>query len=204
LENIPNSKKSLLGLIINAGELPHHPPSSVVDTTLNEPTILRQGEVDFNQLGAKTIITNSPEETQKFARKLLKKHLPALKEKALLFALQGKLGAGKTQFAKGLGQGLKIAQPITSPTFVIVKEYPYELEKINGIFYHIDVWRTASSPTTLKFIKEYLQPGNIIAIEWIQKSKEVLEKLSQNSEVKITWVEIQHLGQTKRQIRIID
>jgi len=204
LSQVSERKKRLIDIIIDAGKLPHRLPSSVVDTTLNMPTLLRQGEINFSQLGTKSIITNSPHETQEFARQFLRKNLSILKKRTLLFALQGQLGAGKTQFAKGLGQGLKISHPITSPTFIIVKEYPYQFNGIKGVFYHIDAWRTASFPTSLEFIKEYLQPGNIIAIEWIQKGKEVLEKLSQNSKAKIIWVEIKHLDQTKRRIRFTD
>jgi len=201
LNQLSENKKQLLDLILDAGRLPRKPPSSVVDTTLNEPTLLRRGEIDFDKLGAKSVITNSPEETQKLAQQLLEKNFSLLKEKALLFALQGELGAGKTQFAKGLGQGLKINQSITSPTFIIVKEYPYQLDQTTGIFYHIDAWRLADTNQNLEFIREYLHPRNIIALEWIQKGKKILEELVQNSQVKIVWIEILHLGDTKRQIR---
>jgi len=201
LTTLSPKKKELLGMVIDAGKLPLHPPSTVVDTTLNEPTLLRRGEIDFDKLGAKSIITNSPQETQQFAQQLLKKNFSFLSHQTLLFALQGELGAGKTQFAKGLGQGLKISQPITSPTFIIVKEYPYKLEKINGIFYHIDAWRVANTASELEFIREYLRPGNIVALEWVQKGRKTLEQLTQNNKVKIIWVEITHLGGTKRRIR---
>ncbi len=201
LDQLSKSKQKLVGLIIDAGRLPRRPPSSVVDITLNQPVLLRQGEIDFDQLGAKSVITNSPEETQKFAQKLLEKNLSIFKKKALLFALQGELGAGKTQFAKGLGRGLKISQPITSPTFIIVKEYPYQLDKVKGVLYHIDAWRLAENNQTIDFIKDYLRPGNIVALEWIQKGRKTLEALTKDKRVKIIWVEIAYLGKTKRQIK---
>ncbi|WP_273643613.1 tRNA (adenosine(37)-N6)-threonylcarbamoyltransferase complex ATPase subunit type 1 TsaE, partial [Clostridioides difficile] len=37
--------------------------------------------------------------------------------------LEGDLGAGKTTFTKGLGEGLLIPQMIKSPTFTIIREY---------------------------------------------------------------------------------
>lgn len=41
-----------------------------------------------------------------------------------LVVLSGPLGAGKTTLAQGLGDGLKVRGPITSPTFVIVRVHP--------------------------------------------------------------------------------
>ena len=38
--------------------------------------------------------------------------------------LAGDLGAGKTTFAQGFGAGLGVAEPITSPTFTLVRQYP--------------------------------------------------------------------------------
>ena len=204
LGQLSAKKQNLVDYIIDAGQLPPRPPSAVVDTTLNEPTILRQGEIDLAKLGAKSVITNSPEETQKLAHRLLKKHSHILKQKALLFALQGELGAGKTQFAKGLGRALNITQPITSPTFIIAKEYPYKLDRLRGTFHHIDAWRIAGQQENLDFLIDYLQPGNVIAIEWIQKGKHFLQNLAKNQQVKIVWIDIKHLGAHRRQIRFTD
>jgi len=41
-----------------------------------------------------------------------------------LLVLSGDLGAGKTTFVQGLGEGLKVRGPITSPTFVISRIHP--------------------------------------------------------------------------------
>ncbi len=204
LGQLSPKKQNLVDYIIDSGRLPPRPPSAVVDTTLNEPTILRQGKVDLAELGTKSVITNSPEETQKLARHLLKKHFHILEQKTLLFALQGELGAGKTQFAKGLGQALNITQPITSPTFIITKEYPYKSGKLKGTFYHIDAWRIAGRQENLNFLTDYLRPGNVIAIEWIQKGKHFLENLAKNQQVKIVWVDIRHLGPRRRRIHFTD
>ncbi|MFD0685579.1 tRNA (adenosine(37)-N6)-threonylcarbamoyltransferase complex ATPase subunit type 1 TsaE [Actinomadura fibrosa] len=41
-----------------------------------------------------------------------------------LVVLTGELGAGKTTLTQGIGEGLKIRGPVTSPTFVIARVHP--------------------------------------------------------------------------------
>ena len=41
-----------------------------------------------------------------------------------IVALSGPLGAGKTTLTQGLARALGVTQPITSPTFVLMNEYP--------------------------------------------------------------------------------
>jgi tRNA threonylcarbamoyladenosine biosynthesis protein TsaE len=41
-----------------------------------------------------------------------------------LLVLSGDLGAGKTTLTQGLGEGMKVRGPITSPTFVIARVHP--------------------------------------------------------------------------------
>jgi tRNA threonylcarbamoyladenosine biosynthesis protein TsaE len=56
------------------------------------------------------------EDTQDFGRRL-----SALLRPGDLVILSGPLGAGKTALAQGIGAGLGIAEPVTSPTFVIAR-----------------------------------------------------------------------------------
>ena len=64
-------------------------------------------------------ISKSEIETEKIAFNLAKD----LKSGSVL-ALYGQLGSGKTVFARGLARGLGVREIITSPTFVLIKEYP--------------------------------------------------------------------------------
>lgn len=41
-----------------------------------------------------------------------------------LLVMTGQLGAGKTTLTQGIGEGLKVRGPITSPTFVIARVHP--------------------------------------------------------------------------------
>jgi tRNA threonylcarbamoyladenosine biosynthesis protein TsaE len=53
-----------------------------------------------------------------------------------LLALHGELGAGKTQLAKGVAQGLGVTSVVNSPTFVLMNEHAGRLR-----LYHVDAYR---------------------------------------------------------------
>ena len=53
--------------------------------------------------------------------------------------LIGDLGAGKTTFTQGLGAGLGVRGPVTSPTFVIARVHPSEVD--GPALVHVDAYR---------------------------------------------------------------
>ncbi|MCL6471468.1 MAG: tRNA (adenosine(37)-N6)-threonylcarbamoyltransferase complex ATPase subunit type 1 TsaE [Firmicutes bacterium] len=113
-----------------------------------------------------SIVSHSSEETWELARKLA----PTL-SKGDLISLTGDLGAGKTVFTQGVAAGLGIVEPVTSPTFTIIKEYD------EGVFplYHFDVYRL-SSPDELEELgfDEYFYGDGITIVEWGDKIEELL------------------------------
>jgi tRNA threonylcarbamoyladenosine biosynthesis protein TsaE len=58
-----------------------------------------------------------------------------------LIILEGPLGAGKTRLAQSIGKGLLVKSEITSPTFVIAKNYLGQTP-----FIHADAYRLLDSP----------------------------------------------------------
>ena len=56
-----------------------------------------------------------------------------------VFALYGKMGAGKTTFVKALCEALGVTDVITSPTFAIVNEY--RSDETGELIYHFDFYR---------------------------------------------------------------
>ena len=58
-----------------------------------------------------------------------------------LIILEGPLGAGKTRLAQSIGKGLLVKNQITSPTFVIAKNYLGRTP-----FIHADAYRLLDSP----------------------------------------------------------
>ncbi|SEA92719.1 tRNA threonylcarbamoyladenosine biosynthesis protein TsaE [Thalassobacillus cyri] len=85
-----------------------------------------------------------------------------------VLTLEGDLGAGKTTFTKGLGQGLGVKRTINSPTFTIVKEYEGRIP-----LYHIDAYRLEDSEEDIGF-EEYFQGDGVTVVEWAQFIQEYL------------------------------
>ncbi len=193
LDSLSLKKKNLIDLIIDSGKLPKNPPSTVVDTTLNDINVIRQGTINFDKQSTKSIITKSEIETRKFAQNLMTNYFKYLNSYCIIFALQGELGSGKTQFCKGIGQFLKIKYPITSPTFILLKEYQFNFKNKKKFFYHIDTWRIKNDDELGEIgLKKMIKPGNIIAIEWLQKAKTFLDNFKKRNKVKIIWLEIKY------------
>ncbi len=119
-------------------------------------------------------ISNSYEETQKIAADFAK----TLKEGDVL-CMYGDLGVGKTAFVQGLAKGLKIDEPITSPTFTIVNEYSGTLP-----LYHFDVYRIADSDEMYEIgYEEYVYGDGVSVIEWPQLIDDILPQKRYDIEI---------------------
>lgn len=198
LDTISKKQRSLINLILDAGQLPINDPSTVIDTTLAEPAILRQGEVKLSE--ATTIITTSAEETQAIGEKLIAVYKSYLNEKAVIFALMGEMGAGKTQLSKGIARALKIDQLILSPTFTISREYPFSWGDDQQQFIHIDTWRLFSDEEFRDLgFTDMIDRSAVISIEWADKVAKTLKQYA--DEAKIIWVKLEY-GKTENE-RII-
>ena len=86
-----------------------------------------------------------------------------------LLALYGELGSGKTTSVKAIGRFLGVKEEITSPTFVIIKNYHLAAEK-NGIkeLVHMDAYRLhGASDAESVGLNDYLARSNTLTIiEW--------------------------------------
>ena len=79
-----------------------------------------------------------------------------------LYVLVGDLGSGKTAFAQGLGAGLGVTEPITSPTFALVQSYSGRTD-----FHHLDVYRLEQLNEALDLgLSEMFDDDAVVAIEW--------------------------------------
>ena len=116
----------------------------------------------------KKITTHSYLETEEFAQKFAKEVNPGD-----VIALYGELGSGKTTFTKGLAKGLGITDRVTSPTFVLMKDYDLPA-KDNSKLHHLDLYRLDSSDDikSLNLNELVNQEANIFIIEWAEKANQ--------------------------------
>lgn len=159
LDQLSDQQKNRLNLVIDAGILPPKEPSTVVDTTQAVQEVLRSGE-SFEEL-TPPAHTFSEEETRAYGRKIMDSLAYQLNEGPVILALEGDLGAGKTQLAKGVAEALGVNEVITSPTFVIVKEYQGTARLV-----HLDCWRLSEDVSEQIGLEEYLKPGTVLIVEW--------------------------------------
>jgi len=144
-------------------------------------------------------LTKSPSQTKKLGQELAKKLLKSNpKNQALVLALEGELGGGKTTFLQGLAKGLGIKQRILSPTFVILKKFQIPSNRFQ-YFYHLDCYRIEKPKEILDLnFKEIISdPKNIVAIEWADKIKKILPK-------ETMFLEFKSVDKNKRKILIVE
>lgn len=139
-----------------------------------------------------TLISHSPAETE-----ALGERFGRTAQSGRVLGLSGDLGAGKTQFVKGLARGLGITARIHSPTFSLINVY----EGGRLTLHHIDVYRLENIEQILAAgLEEYLHPAGVTVIEWAERwfpSAESRRELS-------GWIQMEQLGPTDRRITYDD
>ena len=86
-------------------------------------------------------------------------------------ALTGPIGAGKTTFVQGIARGLKVPpNTVSSPSFVLVKEYPGKIP-----LYHADLFRLEHLPEAVSVgLEEYYEAKGVTVIEWANRIPGIL------------------------------
>lgn len=131
--------------------------------------------------------TKSTEETERLGFELAESLAPDD-----VVALYGDLGSGKTCFVKGVARGLNLSNPVKSPSFSIINEYPGKIP-----LFHIDFYRLEKSAEINEIgWTEYLDSGGIVIIEWAERVKNMLPSKRIDVYFKI-------LGNATRRVEII-
>jgi len=137
-----------------------------------------------------TFISHSPAETE-----ALGEQLGRVARSGWVIALSGELGAGKTQFVKGLARGLDISGRVHSPTFTLVNEYGGGRLKL----FHLDLYRLETAGQILSAgIEEFLRPDGVAVIEWAERLEAGSWRLEAGE--KLVRVKLEVLDETERKI----
>jgi len=109
-------------------------------------------------------ISHNPSETE-----ALGERFGRAAQAGLVIALSGDLGAGKTQFVRGLARGLGCAGRVHSPTFTLVNEYGGGRLTL----FHLDLYRL-ETPAQLYSagIEDFFLPDGVSVIEWAERLEE--------------------------------
>ena len=136
------------------------------------------------------IISHSPAETESVGEQFGR-----AAKCGWVIALTGELGAGKTQFVRGLARGLGIAAQVHSPTFTLVNEYGGGRLKL----FHLDLYRLETREQILSAgVEEFLSPDGVAVIEWAERLADGRWQMADGK--KIVRVKIEIVGESDRKI----
>jgi tRNA threonylcarbamoyladenosine biosynthesis protein TsaE len=146
-----------------------------------------------------TSISHSPADTA-----TLGEQWGRVAQSGLVIGLTGDLGAGKTQFVKGLARGLGIVARVQSPTYVLVNIY-------NGgrlTLFHLDLYRLdMPEQIAAAGLGEYLQPAGVTVVEWAERwlDEGKMQNVEGTGQVQqLRRVQIEVLSETERRITYED
>ena len=113
---------------------------------------------------------------------------------AVVVAVSGELGAGKTTFVRGACRALGVSGPVTSPTFTIGQRYPGPIPVS-----HIDLFRLDSlEAEDPDLLADYLRPDTIAFVEWPSDGESMVAGFGRI----VARVSIEHAGADNRLVII--
>lgn len=142
------------------------------------------------------LITKSAEETKIVAKLFAEAIVKDMAAKgAVVVALEGPLGAGKTTFAQGFAEGLGVKEKVKSPTFVLVHKHALKKKSRFKYFYHADCYRLESEKdaSAIGLDEAMRDPENIVLVEWARRIKKALPK----DTIRVTFT---HINERTRKI----
>ena len=116
----------------------------------------------------KTVTVRTLEETDVFAHEIARGLVK--QDTAIVIALHGNLGAGKTTFTQCFARALGVSETVTSPTFVVMKRYALEQQQCT-VLTHIDAYRIEDEQELeVLGIRDLLaDSANLVLIEWAER-----------------------------------
>jgi len=138
-----------------------------------------------------TIVCNSLQETEAFARKLAGSLRPGD-----VLLLSGDLGAGKTTLTRYLVTALGgDGRQVSSPTFTLMARYPGPVPVL-----HVDLYRLGTGGDVFfDELGESLPPDGVTIIEWGERFKEEIRELASG---RVRCVRIRYLDEQSREFAV--
>ncbi len=131
--------------------------------------------------------TNSAAETRALGEKFAETLAPGD-----TVVLEGQLGAGKSEFTRGIARGLGVRETVTSPSFTILNVY----ESGRCPLYHFDWYRLESEDELYEMgMDEYLGGDGIAVVEWAERCPDAVPD-------RVIRVRLEVTGDETRQIEI--
>jgi tRNA threonylcarbamoyladenosine biosynthesis protein TsaE len=136
-----------------------------------------------------TLISRSPEETLALGEQWGRTAQPGW-----VIGLSGDLGAGKTQFVKGLARGLGSTARVHSPTFALLNEYGGGRLRL----FHLDLYRLNNPNEVMSAgLEDYLvNPDGVTVVEWIERWLPEVQRRGDS----VRLVQFATLSETERRI----
>lgn len=133
------------------------------------------------------LVSHSPAQTRRIGERL-----GQLAQPGDVLCLEGPLGSGKTVLAQGIGRGLGMREPVSSPSFTLINEYRSGRLPL----FHIDLYRLETGQEVWDLgLVEYLEGTGLSVVEWADRAPRLMpsERL---------WITLQHRSETRRRIVI--
>jgi tRNA threonylcarbamoyladenosine biosynthesis protein TsaE len=126
--------------------------------------------------GAIELVTRSPEETRAVGGALARLTVPGD-----VISLTGDLGAGKTCLVQGAGAELGVTEPVSSPTFVLMRRYRGTMT-----IHHIDVYRLERIQEVIDLgFEDLLDPEGVVFVEWGDAIEPLLPEMHLEVELEV-------------------
>ncbi len=200
LNQLSDKKKLLVDAIIDGGELPHNPPSTVIGFTGKKPKVIRANTQNYiyRKLYASGDIMQTGEVADE-VRLLLDR---LAKSTAVIILLDGELGSGKTTWTKFFAKTYGLTK-IVSPTYNYENEYKVDDDEAKQkIFRHFDLYNVSTSEDIENLrLDRCLDANSLNVIEWpSQIDKRHLERFAQKSY--LIRIHFEYVDETTREITV--
>ena len=140
-------------------------------------------------MGEMLTVTNSASETRALGERLASGLQPGD-----TVILEGELGAGKSELARGIARGLGVTETVTSPSFTILNVY----ESGRCPLYHFDWYRLESEEELYELgMDEYLGGDGIAVVEWAERCPDAVPE-------DCIRIRLEATGEETRQITVND